>query len=125
MAGEYRIVRPLGTGGFGTVFEAEHPVLKRKAAVKVLHESRSVDASAVLRFVAEAQSANQIKHRHIVDIFSFGTLKGGRHFYVMEPRSIATCTNESGCRRRSRCRSSPRSPTRSMPCTRWASSIVT
>jgi serine/threonine-protein kinase len=84
MAGEYRILRKLGTGGFGTVFEAEHPVLKRKAAVKVLHENRSVDSNAVSRFVAEAQSANQIRHRHIVDIFSFGTLKGGRHFYVMD-----------------------------------------
>jgi eukaryotic-like serine/threonine-protein kinase len=84
MAGEYRIVRKLGTGGFGTVFEAEHPVLKRKAAVKVLHANRSFDASAVMRFIAEAQSANQIKHRHIVDIFSFGTLKNGRHFYVMD-----------------------------------------
>jgi serine/threonine protein kinase len=84
MAGEYRIVRKLGTGGFGTVFEAEHPVLRRKAAVKVLHTNRSVDSAAVLRFIAEAQSANQIRHRHIVDIFSFGTLKGGRHFYVMD-----------------------------------------
>ncbi|HEX6277821.1 MAG TPA: serine/threonine-protein kinase, partial [Polyangiaceae bacterium] len=84
MAGEYRIVRALGTGGFGTVFEAEHPLLKRKAAVKVLHANRSVDSAAVLRFVAEAQSANQIKNRHIVGIFSFGTLKGGRHFYVMD-----------------------------------------
>src|SRR5262245_40112610 len=84
MAGEYRIVRKLGTGGFGTVFEAEHPVLKRKAAVKVLHENRSVDSNAVTRFVAQAQSANQTRHRHIVDIFSFGTLKGGRHFYVMD-----------------------------------------
>jgi serine/threonine-protein kinase len=84
MAGEYRIVRKLGTGGFGTVYEAEHPVLKRKAAVKVLHVNRSVDANAVTRFVAEAQSANQIRHRHIVDIFSFGVLKGGRHFYVMD-----------------------------------------
>jgi len=84
MAGEYRIVRKLGTGGFGTVFEAEHPVLKRKAAVKVLHANRSVDSAAVLRFIAEAKSANQIRHRHIVDIFSFGTLKGGRHFYVMD-----------------------------------------
>ena len=84
MAGEYRIIRRLGSGGFGTVYEAEHPLLKRKAAVKVLHASRSVDSGAVARFIAEAQSASQIKHRHIVDIFSFGTLPGGRQFYVME-----------------------------------------
>ncbi len=84
MAGEYRIVRKLGAGGFGTVYEAEHPVLKRRAAVKVLHASRSVDDVAVARFIAEAQAASQIRHRHIVDIFSFGKLPSGQHFYVMD-----------------------------------------
>jgi serine/threonine protein kinase len=84
MAGEYRILRRLGAGGFGTVYEAEHPVLKRKAAVKVLHVRRTVDAAAVARFISEAQSANQIKNRHIVDIFSFGKLPTGQHFYVMD-----------------------------------------
>jgi serine/threonine-protein kinase len=84
MAGEYRIVRKLGAGGFGTVYEAIHPVLARKAAVKVLHSSRSLDDTAVARFFAEARAANQIRHRHIVDIFSFGTLPNGQHFYVMD-----------------------------------------
>lgn len=84
MAGEYVILRKLGAGGFGTVYEAEHPILKRRAAVKVLQPSRSLDSVAVARFIAEAQSANQIRHRHIVDIFSFGTLPGGQHFYVMD-----------------------------------------
>lgn len=84
MAGEYRILRRLGAGGFGTVYEAEHPVLKRKAAVKVLHARRTVDSAAVARFISEAQSANQIKNRHIVDIFSFGKLPTGQHFYVMD-----------------------------------------
>ncbi|HEY3497724.1 MAG TPA: serine/threonine-protein kinase, partial [Polyangiaceae bacterium] len=84
MAGEYRILRPIGAGGFGTVYEAEHPVLKRKAAVKVLHAARTIDAAAVQRFFAEAQAATQIRHRHIVDIFSFGRLAGGQHFYTMD-----------------------------------------
>jgi serine/threonine-protein kinase len=84
MAGEYRIVRKIGSGGFGAVYEAEHPVLQRKAAVKVLHPTRAVDSSAVTRFFAEARAANQIKHRNIVDIFSFGTLDNGQHFYVMD-----------------------------------------
>ena len=83
-AGEYRILRAIGAGGFGTVYEAEHPVLKRKAAVKVLHRDRTVDAAAVQRFFAEAQAATQIRHRHIVDIFSFGRLAGGQHFYAMD-----------------------------------------
>jgi serine/threonine-protein kinase len=84
LAGEYRILRKLGTGGFGTVYEAEHPVLKRRAAVKVLHAMPAVDSVAVQRFIEEARSASQIRHRHIVDIFSFGTLPNGQYFYVMD-----------------------------------------
>jgi len=84
LAGEYQILRKLGSGGFGTVYEAEHPVLKRRAAVKVLHEQKSLDDVAVKRFIAEAQAASRIRHRHIVDIFSFGTLQNGQLFYVMD-----------------------------------------
>jgi serine/threonine-protein kinase len=84
MAGEYRLGRKLGEGGFGAVYEAEHPVLRRRAAVKVLHQVAGVDSDAVLRFVSEAQAASQIRSRHIVDIFSFGKLPNGRHFYVMD-----------------------------------------
>ncbi|MEY4513816.1 MAG: hypothetical protein RLZZ450_5938 [Pseudomonadota bacterium] len=84
MAGEYRLGRVLGEGGFGTVYEAEHPVLKRRAAVKVLHRVAGKDSDALLRFVSEAQAVNQIRSRHIVDIFSFGKLADGHHFYVMD-----------------------------------------
>jgi len=84
MAGEYRLGRLIGEGGFGAVFEAEHPVLKRRAAVKVLHRLTAPDSEVALRFVSEAQAVNQIRHRHIVDVFSFGTLADGRLFYVMD-----------------------------------------
>jgi serine/threonine-protein kinase len=84
MAGEYRLGRKLGEGGFGAVYEAEHPLLKRKAAVKVLHQVAGMDSEAVLRFISEAQAVNQIRCRHIIDIFSFGKLPDGRHFYVMD-----------------------------------------
>jgi len=84
MAGEYRIGRKLGEGGFGAVYESEHPLLKRRAAVKVLHRDAQRNSDAVLRFVAEAQAVNQIRSPHIVDIFSFGQLEDGRHFYVMD-----------------------------------------
>jgi eukaryotic-like serine/threonine-protein kinase len=83
-AGEYKMLRRVGAGGFGAVYEAEHPILKRKAAVKVLHASRTLDESAVRRFISEAQTATQLRHRHIVDIFSFGKLPSGQHFYVMD-----------------------------------------
>ena len=84
MAGEYRLGRKLGEGGFGAVYEAVHPLLKRRAAVKVLHRIAGADSDAVLRFVAEARAVNQIRNRHIIDIFSFGKLSDGRHFYVMD-----------------------------------------
>jgi eukaryotic-like serine/threonine-protein kinase len=84
MAGEYRLVRKLGEGGFGAVYEAEHPLLRRRAAVKVLHQVAGMDSDAVLRFISEAQAANHIRSRHIVDVFSFGKLPNGRHFYVMD-----------------------------------------
>ncbi len=84
MAGEYRLGRLLGEGGFGAVYEAEHPLLKRRAAVKVLHRVAEKDSDAVQRFIAEAQAVNQIRNRHIIDIFSFGKLADGRHFYVMD-----------------------------------------
>src|SRR5258705_13822992 len=44
MAGEYRLLRKLGEGGFGAVYEAEHPLLKRRAAVKVLHRVADKDS---------------------------------------------------------------------------------
>lgn len=84
MAGEYRLLRKLGEGGFGAVYEAEHPLLKRRAAVKVLHRVADKDSDAVLRFISEAQAVNQIRNRHIIDVFSFGRLSDGRHFYVMD-----------------------------------------
>jgi serine/threonine protein kinase len=84
MAGEYRLLRKLGEGGFGAVYEAEHPLLRRRAAVKVLHQAAGMDSDAVLRFISEAQAANHIRSRHIVDVFSFGKLPNGRHFYVMD-----------------------------------------
>src|SRR5688572_24819656 len=84
MAGEYRLGRKLGEGGYGAVYEAEHPVLRRRAAVKVLHQVAGVDSDAVLRFISEAQAASHVRSRHIVDVFSFGKLSNGRHFYVMD-----------------------------------------
>jgi tRNA A-37 threonylcarbamoyl transferase component Bud32 len=84
MAGEYRLRRKLGEGGYGAVYEAEHPVLKRRAAVKVLHRTERMDSAGAMRFISEAQAANQIRSRYIVDVFSFGKLPDGRHFYVMD-----------------------------------------
>jgi serine/threonine-protein kinase len=82
--GEYVVTRKLGEGGFGAVYEALHPVIGKRAAVKVLHAQYSADEAVTSRFAAEARAVNQIRHKNIVDIFSFGELPDGRHYYVME-----------------------------------------
>src|SRR5437773_1337856 len=82
--GEYKVDGKLGQGAFGTVFRAVHPLIGKVVAFKVLARRFSVDPEMVSRFIAEARSVNQIRHRHIIDIFSFGQLEDGRHYYVME-----------------------------------------
>ncbi|MGE0869868.1 MAG: protein kinase [Kofleriaceae bacterium] len=84
MVGEYRIEGMLGEGGMGRVYSATHPVIAKRAAVKVLHPELSMHREAVERFIQEARSVNQIGHPNIVDIFAFGTLPDGRCYFVME-----------------------------------------
>ena len=83
-AGEYVIEDVLGRGGFGTVYRGSQPLIGKRVAIKVLSRKFSADDEMVSRFVAEARAVNQIRHRHIIDIFSFGQLPDGRHYYVME-----------------------------------------
>src|SRR5580704_2309563 len=82
--GEYVIDKKIGQGGFGAVYKATHPLIGKLAAIKVLARKFSVDPEMVERFVAEAKAVNQIRHRHIIDIFSFGQVPDGRHYYLME-----------------------------------------
>jgi serine/threonine-protein kinase len=84
MVGEYRIERKIGEGGFGKVYAAVHPVIGKAAAVKVLNPALARSQEMVSRFVSEARAVNQIRHRNIIDIFSFGTLPGGLNYFVME-----------------------------------------
>lgn len=82
--GEYLVDGKIGEGGFGSVFSATHPLIGKRAAVKVLSHKYSSDRDVVSRFAAEARAVNQIKHRGIIDIFAFGRLDDGRSYYVME-----------------------------------------
>jgi serine/threonine protein kinase len=82
--GEYQIDVAIGRGGFGTVYRAVQPVIGKQVAIKVLARKFAADEAMVERFVREARAVNQIRHRNIIDIFSFGQLPDGRHYYVME-----------------------------------------
>jgi serine/threonine protein kinase len=70
----YRIVGPLGEGGMGAVFLAEHPFMGRKAAVKVLRPEFAADQDVVERFMNEARAANAIHHPNIIDIIDVGRM---------------------------------------------------
>jgi eukaryotic-like serine/threonine-protein kinase len=84
IVGEYVVEGRVGRGAFGTVYKGVHPLIGKAVAIKVLARRFSADPEMVSRFVAEARAVNQIRHRHIIDIFSFGQLEDGRHYYVME-----------------------------------------
>jgi serine/threonine-protein kinase len=82
--GEYTIEYLLGVGGFGAVYRAVQPLIGKAVAIKVLNRACSANPQVVSRFIAEARAVNQIQHRNIIDIFGFGQLGDGRHYYVME-----------------------------------------
>ncbi len=84
VVGGYEIEGLIGSGGMGRVYGARHPLIGKRAAIKVLHSHCCADANAVVRFVHEAQAVNRIGHANIVDIFAFGALDDGRSYLIME-----------------------------------------
>ncbi|AUX42541.1 uncharacterized protein SOCE26_039740 [Sorangium cellulosum] len=83
MVGEYRVERMLGAGTFGDVYAGEQPLIGKKVAIKLLNRRFASDPEVVSRFLGEARAVNRIRHRNIIDIFSFGVIEG-RHYFVME-----------------------------------------
>jgi serine/threonine protein kinase len=82
--GNHRIVSLIGEGGMGVVYLAEHTVLGRSAAIKVLHERSYAGGAAVARFFDEARAANRVKHPGIVDIYDCGQDEKIGPYLVME-----------------------------------------
>ncbi len=84
IGGRYELVRVLGVGGTGAVFEARHRTIQRTVAVKLLlpeiaHSNPAIPA----RFLQEARTANEVRHKNIVEVIDFGN-DDGRLFMVME-----------------------------------------
>ena len=82
--GSYRLVRLLGEGAMGAVHEAEHTVIERRAAIKLLHSDVLELRSSVQRFLNEARAINRVRHPGLVEIFEFGELPDGAPYLVME-----------------------------------------
>ncbi|MBA3541239.1 MAG: serine/threonine protein kinase, partial [Deltaproteobacteria bacterium] len=82
--GGYVIDGELGRGGMGVVYSATHPVIGKRAAVKVLRPEVSKSRTTVERFIQEARAVNQIGHPNIIDIFAFGEHTDGRAYHIMD-----------------------------------------
>jgi eukaryotic-like serine/threonine-protein kinase len=81
---KYRIVRLIGEGGMGAVFEGENVRISRRVAIKVLHPNAMANPETVQRFEREAQAAGRIGSDHILEILDLGTLSDGGRYMVME-----------------------------------------
>src|SRR5262249_3706534 len=84
VVGSYRIIRKIGEGGMGAVYVAEHTLIGRQAAIKVLQREMSHRQDLVTRFFNEARAATAVKHPGIVEIYDFGYHTGGSAYIVME-----------------------------------------
>ena len=82
--GRYRVDALIGEGGMGRVYSADHTVLKRRLAIKLIQAAQAKDQTAVQRFIQEAQTTTAIGHPNIIDIVDFGHLEDGAVYFVME-----------------------------------------
>ena len=84
MVGNFRLTRRLGAGGMGAVYEAVHPIVGNRVAVKLLGGSLALDRDLVDRFFSEARTLNQVAHDNIVKVVDLGVHPEGFYYCVME-----------------------------------------
>src|SRR6478736_2759539 len=83
--GKYQIVRLIGEGGMGAVYEGKNTLISRRVAIKVLHPATAeTDEGAVRRFEREAQAAGRIGSDHILEVLDVGIFPDGARYMVME-----------------------------------------
>ncbi len=84
LEGKYKVIRKIGEGGMGAVYEGERTVIGRRVAIKTLHAQMSKDARTVARFINEAKAANKILHPNIIEVYDFGQVEDGSLYLVLE-----------------------------------------
>jgi len=82
--GGFVIDGELGHGGMGVVYSATHPVIGKRAAIKILRLDMSRSQTAIERFIQEARAVNRIGHPNIINIFAYGALADGRAYQIMD-----------------------------------------
>ena len=92
--GRYRILKTLGAGGMGTVFLAEHTLIKRRVAIKILHADLATDADVIERFMNEARAAGTLGHPNIVESTDMGFTHNNVPYIVFEYLEGSLLTDE-------------------------------
>jgi len=82
--GRYRLKEKIGSGGMGDVYLAEHTLMKRPCAIKVIRPEKAGDPKALARFEREVQATAQLAHWNSIYIYDYGRTSDGTFFYVME-----------------------------------------
>ncbi len=82
--GQYRLKQKLGSGGMGEVYLAEHKMMKRPCAVKVIRPEKAGDPQALARFEREVRATAKLSHWNSIDIYDYGSTSDGTFYYVME-----------------------------------------
>jgi eukaryotic-like serine/threonine-protein kinase len=82
--GRYRLKQKIGSGGMGDVYLAEHRLMKRPCAIKVIRTEKAGDPKAIARFEREVRATARLNHWNSVSIYDYGRTSDGTFFYVME-----------------------------------------
>ncbi len=82
--GQYRLLERLGGGGMGEVYKAEHVMLKRPCAIKLIKPANEADATAIARFEKEVKTTAKLTHWNTIEIYDYGRTDDGTFYYVME-----------------------------------------
>lgn len=82
--GQYRLRERIGGGGMGEVFLAEHEMMKRPCAIKIIRPERGGDPRVLARFEREVRATAKLSHWNSIDIYDYGRTEDGTFYYVME-----------------------------------------
>ncbi|MHB0958145.1 MAG: serine/threonine-protein kinase [Pirellulaceae bacterium] len=82
--GRYRLKKKVGSGGMGEVFLAEHQLLKRPCAIKLIRPDKAGDPETLARFEREVRATANLSHPNTIEVYDYGITEDGTFFYVME-----------------------------------------